>query len=128
MDDTRNGTGILFMQGIFTLSWRSEGLKDGGDHALAQSTALIRRVDKTKVIRGYGEGKTGISILESLSLFGGKGKETGDLVKGGNSMGDLPVPVIPHILRRVRKKSFSELGCSAPTRILRADSGSFWAT
>lgn len=35
MDDTWNRGGILFMQGVFTLSWRSEGLKDGGDYTLA---------------------------------------------------------------------------------------------
>jgi len=71
--------------------------------------------------------EAGFSVFKSLALFSGKGKETGDLIKGGNSVGDLPMPVIPHLFGRVRKISFSELGGSAPTRVFRANSGSLWA-
>jgi hypothetical protein len=117
MDDAWDRTGVLFMQGIFTLAGRSEGLKDGGNHALAQGTIQVRGIDKAKVVGGYGKREAGFSMFKSLALFAGKGKETGDLSEGGNPMGDLPMPIIPHLFGRVRKIGLSELGGATPTGV-----------
>jgi hypothetical protein len=86
MDDAWNRAGILFMQGVFTLTRRSEGLKDGGNHALAKGASLVSGIDKAEVVGGYREGEAFFCMFKSLALFSGKGEEAGDLGEGGNSM------------------------------------------
>lgn len=89
---------------------------------------LVIGIDKAEVVGGYGEGEARLGMFQSFALFSGKGKEAGDLAKGGDPMGDLPVPVVPHLCRRVRKIGFSELGGLAPTGRARTGSGPFGVT